>query len=77
MSLPARTLAQLGFVALNDADAMRPSHAWPPAPRLTAEQQKERERLYDLADQLFAEAKRGGFVGGTDAAFGEEGARRG
>ena len=77
MSLPPRTLAQLGHVALADAAALRVVVIAAPSPERACAAQEQREYLGEFAERLFAEAERLGFEGGADAAFGRGGGRRG
>ena len=70
MTKRARLYAQLGFVALADAAALRQDYAWPPV-ALTEADREEAARLDGVADGLFDRARALGFTGGTDAAFEE------
>jgi hypothetical protein len=61
-------LAQLAFVASNDAAAARHDYEFPPVVP-TPDELLAADYLEGLADALFDEARALGFVGGTDAAF--------
>ena len=74
MALSGRLLAQLGSLALRDADAMAGDGiAWPPPPPMTEAVRREVERLRVLGWRLFYKAREAGFVEQSyDGIFGEE-----
>ena len=67
----AKLWAQLGFVADRDAAALRHEYEWPPV-GASAEEWSEAARLDEVARRCFGRAGALGFIGGTDAAFGED-----